>query len=300
MNVDVSVIIPVFNSVNTIERAIQSTQNQGVKTEVIIVDDGSNDGSQEFIKHLVTQYDGHFRFISSETNLGASGARNLALKTVETEYVAFLDADDLWLENKLVAQLKVAKSDREIVMVTCDSFKVSPQGRVLSRGHAYRKPVEGYDGWRTLLSYNFMPTPTVLTKIDAIKKAGYFDPNLEVGEDLDLWLGIAKQGKIGVVNQVLTQYFDYSGSLMKRGGVTSAEYILDMIIGHMNDPRLSEKEKDKILSRRYFEIGLQCLGFSQTKSMNHYFSLAEQHGFDTQTVKKIKMKYKLKSLFGVK
>lgn len=295
MKPEVSVIIPVYNSIATIERSLASTLDQNVAIEVILIDDQSQDDSAQHIKYLIDQYPGNYRFLQTDKNLGASGARNLGIASATAEYVAFLDADDLWLPGKLQKQLKAMKADSSTVLVTCDSLKVTPLGEIKTLSHQNNVPVKGPDAWKTLLSYNFIPTPTVLTRTDLIKQANGFDLNLKIGEDLDLWIKIAKLGSVQIVNEVLVHYFDTAGSLMKQSYTENTKHILEVINRHINDDRLSEEERNKLLARRYFEIGKRK-SLAGTAEMHNFFNKAIDLGYSSHEIRTLKFKRGIKKL----
>lgn len=113
-NMDVSVVIPYFNSKTTILVALESLNNQTVKpNEVILVDDYSNhENSLEFLKDY--HFDFRLKIIHHELNLGAATARNTGVLNAQGFYVAFLDSDDAWVENKLELQLNSMKKNFEL------------------------------------------------------------------------------------------------------------------------------------------------------------------------------------------
>jgi len=111
---EVSVIIPYYNSKKTILVALDSLNNQTVKPfEVILVDDYSNsDNSVTFLKDY--KFNFNLRVIHHELNLGAASARNTGVLNARGYYVAFLDSDDAWVENKLELQLNSMKKNFEL------------------------------------------------------------------------------------------------------------------------------------------------------------------------------------------
>lgn len=296
MKPDVSVIIPVYNSIATIERSLASTLDQNVPMEVILIDDNSQDGSLQHIEFLITQYPGNYKVLQTDKNLGASGARNLGIASASGDYIAFLDADDLWLPGKLHKQLAIMKADPSTALVTCDSLKVTPFGEIKNRSsHQNKVPINGPDAWKTLLSYNFIPTPTVLTRTDLVRQANGFDINLKIGEDLNLWITIAKLGSIQVVSEVLVHYFDTAGSLMKQSYIENTKQLLNVLNRHINDNRLTQDEKNKLLARRYFEIGKSQTA-ERSAEMHKYFNKAIDLGFSRNEINKLKLKRKIKRL----
>ena len=99
----VSVIMPVYNGEKYIRKAVESVYEQGVSLELLVIDDGSTDHTEE----VLSAYEGRedFRYIKNEQNMGAAGSRNRGVGLAQGTYIAFLDADDWWESGKLKEQL---------------------------------------------------------------------------------------------------------------------------------------------------------------------------------------------------
>ena len=100
----VSVVIPAYNCAKTIRAAIDSVLQQEVPLEVLVLNDRSKQPLEEAMRPY--ENDPRVRYIINEKNLGASGSRNKGVKLAKGEYIAFLDADDYWVEGKLKKQLR--------------------------------------------------------------------------------------------------------------------------------------------------------------------------------------------------
>ena len=257
VSVDVSVIIPAFNAASTLSRAIDSVTQQKIDSlEIIIIDDGSSDGTVDLCIALANNNPA-IRLLRMPRNGGVSAARNMGIRTAKGKYLAFLDADDIWLEGKLSKQLAAITSDDSIALVSCNSKFVSESGDFLKEGHINRPPVEGTDAWKTLLIYNFLPTPTVLTRRNLVVDLGGFDESLQVGEDLDLWIKLALIGKVRVLKDILIHYYDSAGSLMKRHHAQSQSIVFPMLEKHLiaQQDKLSTKEIRNIRGQHSFQTG---------------------------------------------
>jgi teichuronic acid biosynthesis glycosyltransferase TuaG len=101
----ISVIIPVYNGKLYIEQAIKSVINQTIKTEIIIIDDASEDGTELILKPYIN--DNKIIYIRNDTNLGVAKSRNNGVSMAKGTYIAFLDSDDWWHKNKLKLQLEL-------------------------------------------------------------------------------------------------------------------------------------------------------------------------------------------------
>lgn len=269
--IQVSVIIPAFNAAKTIIRAIDSVRAQNVSTmEVIVIDDASTDGTSDIVFNN-TKAGEKIHLLKMIKNSGVSAARNAGIQIAKGKYLAFLDSDDIWLDGKIQKQIALIKSDPSITLVSCNSRLVSEDGTELKIGHINRPPDEGFDAWKTLLIYNFLPTPTIFTHSNLVKEFGGFDESLKVGEDLDLWIKLAIRGKIAVLNEVLTHYYDSPGSLMKRHSSETNSIVAPMLKKHIaaQENRLTKKEFRSISGRQAFSMGcdlffsgayLPCIG----------------------------------------
>ncbi len=178
-NRSISVVIPVYNTEKYLGKAIESVLQQEEKPlEIIVVDDGSTDNSVR----IAQQFGDKIKLLKQETNKGCGAARNRGVKQAKGTYLAFLDADDLWIEGKLENQLRYLENNPETDMIfgNVDQF-VSPE-----------LPDENKNKLRDELKT--MPgyvAGTLLIRKEAFLKAGWFDEKLELGEFID-WFSRAK------------------------------------------------------------------------------------------------------------
>ncbi|MEX5745714.1 glycosyltransferase family 2 protein [Massilia sp. X63] len=278
--IKVSVIIPAYNAAATLLRAIESVRaQQGVNAEIIIVDDGSRDATVATARAAVRPGE-QIRVIEMPRNSGASAARNAGIALARGEFLAFLDADDIWLPEKLARQLALIESDPGITLVSCNSEMVTVDGIPIKEGHLNRPPVNGADAWKTLLIYNFVPTPTVMTRTALVRELGGFDEKLVVGEDLDLWIKLGVRGKIAVLPQILIRYYDMNNSLMKRHSWEAATIVVPMLERHIleQDARLSAHEIRHMRGSRSFKIGCDIFFAGGYRASMPLFASAARHG----------------------
>ena len=112
----VSVIMPVYNGEKYITQAVQSVYAQNVPLELIVIDDGSTDGTRSALRPWENRPD--FLYVKNEHNLGVAGSRNRGVSMAKGRYVAFLDADDWWKEGKLTAQLNALEKTGDVICST--------------------------------------------------------------------------------------------------------------------------------------------------------------------------------------
>jgi glycosyltransferase involved in cell wall biosynthesis len=197
MTPPVTVIIPVFNRAAVIGRAIGSVLRQSFTDfEVIVVDDGSTDGS---VGAVLACRDPRIRLIRHERNQGAAAARNTGIAASAGRLIAFLDSDDVWHPTKLERQIP-ATDALPTPATTCTDFRLlHPSGRSEVRSSA------GTVDWRTafLDGCYVSPGTTLLAHRQAFETAGVLDAALKRLEDWDWLLRLVRVGSFAVVPEAL-------------------------------------------------------------------------------------------------
>ncbi len=251
----VSVVVPMFDAALTIARALASIGAQRYTNwEAIVVDDASADDGASLVEAM---NDPRIRLIRLPVNCGPAKARNLGISAAKGELVAFLDADDEWLPEKLEKQVAAFAADPRLALVICDIGVTTADGAEGSSVYARQAPVSGTEAWKTLLASSFVATSAVLTRRDLLERIGGFAPDLTVGEDQDLFIRLALEGGLHALPEKLAVYHwmphSYSIGLAPR---QSAE-VLRMVRRHLADlgGRLSPRERRSILGRRYERLG---------------------------------------------
>lgn len=185
----VSVLVPLYQSEPWIAAALDSALAQTMSDfEVIVVDDGSTDGGSELAREYAER-DTRVRYLRQQ-NAGLPGARNTGLSVAKGEYVAFLDADDLWLPDKLERQLAAAGDG----VLYGDAYVMYDEGDPTSeRLSEIVSPARG-DIFDTLVRYNAVPVLTALLPRALIERFGRFDATQRQVEDWDLWLRMSASG----------------------------------------------------------------------------------------------------------
>ncbi len=197
----VSVIVPCYNGEKFIKEAIESALAQTYSDlEVIVVDDGSIDTSRTIIASFK---DPRVRY-HYKKNEGVSAARNLGIRLSRGAYIAFLDADDLWLPAKLSQQVREIERDSAIALVHCSSYIVNAGGETIGEVPAKG----GSDILRDLLLIgNVVGSPSgVLVKKSVLEAVGCFDESLSTAADWDLWIRIAQKFMIARIAEPLLKY----------------------------------------------------------------------------------------------
>jgi glycosyltransferase involved in cell wall biosynthesis len=253
--ISVSVVIPARNAERTLERAIVSVLAQSwAPDEIIVVDDASTDATGA----IARSFEDHgVRTVAIGSQTGAAGARNAGIEAATGTWVAFLDADDVWLPQKLAKQVQIIRARPDASFVFCASHEFSPAGRFL--GDTYRgRPVrEGSGAWKALLACNFVATPTVVARRALLLQLGGFDETLKVAEDQDMWIRLALTAPPSYVPESLVRVHVRHESLSSWSLDDHYAYTLPMIKRHLERlrSRVTESEARAILGERLNRIG---------------------------------------------
>lgn len=251
----VTVLIPAYNASRTIERALASVWQQNYQeTEVIVIDDGSRDDTAIRVQKMDRR---NLRLIRLETNRGVSGALNKGIQEARSDFVAFLDADDEWLSDKLAEQLPIIAAHPEMALIACGGESVGPAGRTFDTFGLELPPFSPREFWRALLVKTYFSRTTVVARRTKLLEMGGFDEALMVSEDQDMWIKLASNGETGFVTEVLVRIHDMPDSLGERYWEREAEFTLPMIRNNLSRLalRLSKGEMRQILAERYATTG---------------------------------------------
>ena len=187
---EVSVIIPTYNRVKLLDRAIKSVLSQTYKDfEIIIVDDCSKKPAE--IQQLIGSYqDKRINYIRHESNKGGSAARNTGIRAARGTYVAFLDDDDEWVSNKLEMQMQIYKQSKDKrlgVVYSGITFVNSDKSSSLVIKPQYRGDVQ-----KAVLRACILGSATPIIRRDLFATAGYFDETLPSCQDWDMWIRLSQ------------------------------------------------------------------------------------------------------------
>jgi glycosyltransferase involved in cell wall biosynthesis len=209
----VSVVIPTYNRTLVTITAIESVLAQTYPSfEVIVVDDGSTDGSGDVVEEFIRRKtsDSHRVVFVRQPNQGASVARNTGIENSRGEYIAFLDSDDVWSPEKLEWQVKALEQfkDESGVCVT-DARLVNASGMDIgsfeSAGRRYTQEIGIERSASKLLAGSFCGywMSTLLARADTLRKIGGFNQNISFIEDRDLQFRLSLVTSIAYVNKPL-------------------------------------------------------------------------------------------------
>ncbi len=199
---DISVIIPSYNRAHLLARSIESVLSQKLPPrEIIVVDDGSSDGTRELMNSRFTQC----QYIYQPNN-GVSSARNRGITVASGEWLAFLDSDDEWLPNKLATQNATLEDNPGHLLCHTEEIWIR-NGKRVNAMKKHRKS----GGWifRHCLPLCVISPSAAIIHRSLLEEVGAFDEALPVCEDYDLWLRICAQHPVAFVTE--PQIIKYGG-----------------------------------------------------------------------------------------
>jgi len=206
----VSVVIASYNMGHYLPLAVQSVLAQSYpNVEVLIVDDGSTDDTPAVLR----QWDAHPRVrVHRQRNGGQARAKNQGVALSRGDFVAFLDADDVWLPEKLSRQMRLFAGRPEIGVVYSDYECMDGAGQPLPKGptHMHRGKISG-----ALLIENFVSFPSAIVRRECLERHGAFDETLGMGIDYDLWLRLSAYYQFDFIAEPTVRYRIWAGQMSK-------------------------------------------------------------------------------------
>tara|TARA_R110000823_G_scaffold32383_4_gene91338 strand:- start:135 stop:1052 length:918 start_codon:yes stop_codon:yes gene_type:complete len=270
MNKLVSVIVPVYNRAHLVSETIQSILSQTYEpVEIILINDGSSDESLSILREYERRFPTKVRVID-QPNQGQIIARNNGIEAAQGKYIAFLDSDDLWLEDKLERQMPLFEpgvglvySGTEIIDEDGQTIRVEPADESIT-GDIYPQ----------LLIKNRMTGGTVVVTAEALEHVGLFSTDFKAAENWDLWLRICKVYSARVVRDPLIKYRIHEDN-MSGDGQLMLRAKLQIIEKHCN-----LNSKDSVIGRF---SRLAYADYHYRKGLNYFaaakYQLARQEFF---------------------
>jgi glycosyltransferase involved in cell wall biosynthesis len=206
----VSVVIATYNMARYLPQALRSALDQTYSNlEVLVIDDGSQDDTPQVM--LDFQDDSRVRYMVQQ-NLGQAAAKNYGIRESKGEYIAFLDADDVWALEKLDIQMPLFAQSETVGLVYSAFVCIDERGVRLPKtsGRLFRGWVSG-----PLLISNFVGFSSSVVRRECFKQLGTFNEQLGMGIDYDLWLRISTRFEFDYVDRPLCCYREWSGQMSR-------------------------------------------------------------------------------------
>jgi glycosyltransferase involved in cell wall biosynthesis len=206
----VTVVIPAYNAMRYLPETMETALAQTfIDFEVLVVNDGSTDHTAEWVSQVT---DPRVRIVSQE-NKGLAGARNTGIAHAKGEYIAYLDADDLWEPTKLEKQVRCLDENPEVGLVYTWTALADQDGK--STGRVISSHAEG-NVWQELIEFNMVCCgSTPLIRRSCFDVVGLFSPDVSPSDDWDMWLRIANKFSFGVVKEPLIRYRQHPSNSSK-------------------------------------------------------------------------------------
>ncbi|MGD8924565.1 MAG: glycosyltransferase family A protein [Syntrophobacterales bacterium] len=272
MSPEISVIIPTYNRAAMVVEAVESVLAQDTEGfELIVVDDGSTDDTE---KRLAV-FGSSLRYQRQE-NAGVSRARNLGVELSRAPMVAFLDSDDLWLSSKLRIQHGYMVKHPDVLICQTEEIWWRNGRRVNPKKH--HKKQSG-DIFKPSLELCLVSPSAVMMRRELFERVGYFDEDLPMAEDYDLWLRVAVEHPVPLISEPL---------VIKRGGHQDQlsklpaidRYRIKALEKLLNSGNLSPEQYEwtwQALKDKCQIYGQGCLKRGKVEEGEHYLALAEKY-----------------------
>lgn len=210
----VSVVIPCYNHENFVQDSIQSVIDQGYENiELIIIDDGSQDGSVIKIQEMVESCKERFiRFeFRSRANVGLSTTLNEALEWCEGKYFSAIASDDQMLQDKTAIQVSFMEKNIDSVAVFGGVYLIDSNSAFINKRLNKNKK---YTFKEIIMHEHDLPAPTQMIRLNKIKEVGGYNSNLLI-EDWYMWLKLSMNGSIYYINHIFCLYRQHDNNMSK-------------------------------------------------------------------------------------
>ena len=264
---NISVVIPTYNRIELLKRSIDSVINQTIKpSEIIIVDDGSNDGTEAMVKN---KYDS-LKLITQK-NKGASAARNSGIKASSGEWICFLDSDDEWKNDKLEKQITAVANNSDYKFFHSNEIWIK-NGKRINQKKKHKK-YGGYIFKKCLDMCRISPSSVLIEK-NIFEEIGFFNENLVVCEDYELWLRICDKYEVFFIDEPLIfKYGGHQGQLSY--SIDSIEYHRIKALEYLLSTGLSKENRDYTIQMLINKISIYLNGLIK-RGKKHEIAVYEE------------------------
>ena len=264
---NISVVIPTYNRKELLKRSIDSVINQTIKpSEIIIVDDGSNDGTEAMVKK---NYDS-LKLIKQK-NKGASAARNSGIRASSGEWICFLDSDDEWKNDKLEKQIAAVANNSDYKFFHSNEIWIK-NGKRINQKKKHKK--YGGDIFKKCLDMCRISPSSVLIDKNIFEEIGFFNENLVVCEDYELWLRICDKYEVFFIDEpLIIKYGGHQGQLSY--SIDSIEYHRIKALEYLLSTGLSKENRDYAIQMLISKISIYLNGLKK-RGKKHEIAVYEE------------------------
>lgn len=267
----VSIVITCYNYGNYIEACLSSAISQTYKNkEIIVIDDGSTDNTKEKVEPYIER-DGIIYY--RQDNRGQASAKNKGIELSKGDFIAFLDADDIWENKKIEKQIKLFNKN-SIGVVYSKAKYMDENGNIINIKikNKYLQPVSG-DVTKNLFYDNFVPFSSSVVRKTCFENFGVFDESIKMSIDWDLWLRISSEYLFDFVDEELLIYRVGHRGQMSKDMVERercSEKILKKYVSKYKN-RYKKATIKKALFYSYCQRGYYMRRYNKIKSVKYYY-----------------------------
>jgi glycosyltransferase involved in cell wall biosynthesis len=264
------VIIPTYNYARFVAHAVQCAIEQTFwNREIIVVDDGSTDNTRE----VLASYMASIRYVYQE-NRGHSAALNTGIRLAAGRYIAFLDSDDLLLPDSLEKRVAELEAHPEVGCVYGQTYVIDGKGdlqpQILGAPELY--PGQTF---KSLLTCDFIPFPTLMVRLECVIKAGLFDETLRIATDWDFKLRASRFCQFRFIERPLAKYRVHGSNITKgQAAIRAMQRIVEKYVEAPDATPEVQSWRALIYSRLYTNFGLMTFAPEHYRESLGYFRRA--------------------------
>jgi glycosyltransferase involved in cell wall biosynthesis len=277
MPLKISIVMPVLNGQKYVGLAIESILAQTYKSyELMVVDDGSTDGTRECIQQFATKLE--LKYVYHATPQGIPKSMNDGIRHSSGDMIAFLDHDDLWMPEFLEKQTDHLRDQPDLGMVYSDFQTIDPAGSIIEESVAVsrKRTRPSGDVFRQLFLDSFIVGNSVLIRKECFNRLGMFDETLRWG-DYHMWLRIALHYRVGYTPKSLTKYRQHPSQSTRTPSARDLEDPVAIVaLRKLLDSypearrRIGEKEIKRRMAVLYFDTALIWWSRDMFKNARHF------------------------------
>lgn len=271
----VSVIIPNYNTSAYLPDALKSVLGQTYTDfEVVVVDDGSTDHSRELVESFQAAFQGKLHYVY-QSNQGLPAARNTGIRNSTGEFIALLDADDVWLERRLERSVAMMDRKPEVGLVHAKVARIDTAGNVFEIPPIpHAKYLSGSIANYIYTRRAHLPVATIMFRRCCLEQAGVFDETMRATEDRDMWFRIAEHYPVAHIDEILA-YYRISPTSMSRDSERMFKWQMYFIEKHRRRGACSRMAARHAVANLYREAGDALFGQGElSESLRKYLKAA--------------------------
>jgi len=265
----ISVIIPTYNRIGLLKRAIDSVLNQSIKAyDIIVVDDGSTDGTSDMVQQKYKSIK-----LIQQKNSGVSAARNNGIKNAQGDWIALLDSDDEWKKNKLEEQVNQLTDNPKYDF--CHTNEIWIRNGIRVNQKKRHKKYGGFIFDKCLDICRISPSSVLFNK-NIFNHVGWFDDKLPVCEDYDLWLRITANFEILFIDKPLIVKYGGHNDQLSHSVEAIERFRIKALESLLENSDLSKNNRIRAINMIIKKLNIYLKGLVKRKKHNEAKKVAEK------------------------